>query len=75
MTITYAKVGGPPDNWWELRVLDLDTGKFITEVIEVNTAEGWLVRYKTDENGQPIISGLNWARERVEGNFEIRAPE
>lgn len=43
--ITYSKVGGPPVNWHNLKVIDLDTGKEITNVIEVDCEKEWLLRY------------------------------
>lgn len=74
--ITYAKAGGPPDDWCGLKVFDLDTGEEVTEVDEVNAAEGWLVRAKTDENGNIFLdeTGLEIGRERLSGHFEIRRP-
>lgn len=44
----YAKVGGPPDEWWGIHVFDLDTGEEILGVIEINCEEGFLVRHVYD---------------------------
>jgi hypothetical protein len=72
--ITYAKAGGPPDNWWGLRVFDLDTGQEVLDVEECNTDEGWLIRHKRDGKGNFYVDpGTDKiASERVEGRFEIR---
>lgn len=77
--ITYAVVGGPPDNWLGLRVFDIDTGLEIDEVIECNTVEGWLVRYKPGEDGLIYTVGegddAEAASERLEGRFLIVPPK
>lgn len=75
--IIYAKVGGPPHDWQNVKIIDLDTGAAIDLVHEVNTSEGWLVRSKRNAEGSiyadPDGSG-EVARERIEGRFEIRRP-
>lgn len=43
--ITYAKVGGPPEDWSKLQVRDRATGEIVDKVVEVNSAEGWLVTH------------------------------
>lgn len=68
--LTYAIVGGPPDDWSDLRVVDA-AGNQIADVVEVNAAEGWLVRYKRNEAGEFCIDGDELVRERIEGNFRI----
>lgn len=40
--LTYAKVGGPPDDWAKLQVRDRKTGDLV-EAVEVNTAQGWAI--------------------------------
>lgn len=72
--ITYAKVGGPPEGWRDLRVVDLDTGTELGGVLEVNTAEGWLVRHVKDESGYFKIDKVKgqWVKERITGRFGIR---
>jgi len=75
--ITYAKAGGPPDDWHGLRVFDLDTGAEIERVEEVNAAEGWLIRANLDERGYVYPDPEKpdeIARERIKGRFEIRRP-
>ena len=73
--ITYAKVGGPPDDWYGLQVIDLETGQEVTEVVECSADGGWLIRQKTDENGRIVLSPINTIEyERLDGRFEIRRP-
>lgn len=72
--ITYAKVGGPPDNWHEIEIIDLDSGKQLKGVVEVNTAEGWVIAYKDGPDGKPVIEGDEVVKERIAGRFEIREP-
>ncbi|MBY8826096.1 hypothetical protein [Sphingomonas colocasiae] len=68
--VTYACVGGPPDNWFNLLIVDAD-GVEIRDVVEVNAAEGWLVRCLRDANGRPIPGDDGYATERLEGQFRI----
>ena len=69
-TITYACVGGPPWNWFQCHIIGAD-GKKITQVVEANSSEGWLKRYKTDENDCPIIVDDELVIERIECAFAI----
>lgn len=71
--ITYAKGGETPGGEF-LEVFNLDTGEKIDDVAEVNCDEGWLVRYRHDEDGNLIP---NWDKgecetEKLTGRFEIR---
>ncbi|GEM_PF-2759377 len=72
--ITYAKAGGPPTYWRGLKVFDLESGREVTKVVEVNAAEGWLLRFREDERGQmfedPNSPG-HAAQERLSGHFKI----
>lgn len=75
--ITYAKVGGPPAYWHGLKVIDLDTGQEVLDVIEVDAQEGWLISYRRNAEGRFYMDPANEgqaARQRVEGRFEIRRP-
>jgi len=74
--ITYAKVNGPPDDWYGLRIFDLNSGAEVGEVIEVNTAEGWLVCYAPDDDGVLRVDQATGTAKtkRIEGRFEIRRP-
>lgn len=65
--LLYAKAGGPPDNWMDLRVIDLDTGQDVQDALEVNVTEGWMIRYK-----RPLEHGPHGpATERVTGRFHL----
>lgn len=70
MIYKYAKADGPPDCWRHLKVFDLDTGEEVSEVVEVNTDENWLIRYVMPQQIDPATDALKV--ERVEGRFEIR---
>lgn len=67
---SYACVGGPPDRWYDLDVL-LD-GAVITDVIEVNTLEGWAIRQQQDQQGCLIIENDRVATYRHEGNYSLK---
>lgn len=67
--ITYAKAGGPPDNWLDLMVIDFDTGEMLDFVVEVNTVEGWADCY--DKTEQIYQSPNGYEIKRVHGNFKI----
>ena len=70
--ITYAVVGGPPDNWHQFAVIDEETGERVESVQEVNTEEGWLMRWQRDESGALVLGeGGTPDVERVEGRFRI----
>ncbi len=68
--ITYAKVNGPPDNWYDMRVFDAKTGEEIKEVVEVNTAEGFLRRHKMRKGQLYVVDG-KVVIERIRGRFAI----
>jgi hypothetical protein len=75
--ITYAKVGGPPAYWQGLKVINLDTGQEVLDVVEVDAHEGWLISYRRNAEGHIYPDPENpeqAARQRVEGRFEIRRP-
>lgn len=65
---THAKVGGPPYDWMELLVVDLDTGCIIHNLEEVNTEEG-VLRRRSDVLPKNLDE---WPIEIVQGRFEIR---
>lgn len=74
--ITYAVVGGPPADWQGLKIIDLDTGDEVRDVVEVNTTAGWLIRAKRDASGSLMSHPQKdeVERERLTGRFEIRQP-
>jgi hypothetical protein len=71
----YAIVGGPPSDWYNLRIVDEETQAEVGEVVEVNLLEGWLRRHVTDADGHKVIEGVNGGRqvacERLEGRFTL----
>lgn len=73
-TILYCVVGGPPENWNQLRVFRY--GVELCDVREVNVVEGWAIRYKRDHFNRLVT---NWEgeleEETIEGEFEIHAME
>lgn len=75
-TPTYACAGGPPHDWDRLEVWDLVEERLIPEVVEVNTAEGWLIRYAKGPDGKPIVDGTGndaeLRKEKVNGRFLLR---
>lgn len=76
--LLHAKVGGPPVDWPDLHIFDMDTGLEITKVCEVSVKEpfgtGWLVRYANNSDGNMYLdeSGHELAKERLTGRYEIR---
>lgn len=69
--ITYAKVGGPPANWQDLDIKNLDTGKPVRECVEINTEDGWALVYAHDDDGTLIIRDDEIVKKRIEGHFQI----
>lgn len=74
--LTYALAGRIPDPFpfGELKVIDLDAGQEVLDVVEVDTTEGWLVKLKRDGRGLFYLDPENpehAARQRIEGRFEI----
>lgn len=85
--ITYAKVHGPPDNWYGLEIIDLETGLKVSNVVKVDTAAGWVERLTgnviydevdvttaADEYRRFARGSATLERERLRGRFEIRRP-
>lgn len=72
--ITYAKAGETPVGWRHLIITDLDTGKPLPRVIEINTVEGWAIVYDADESGRVKIVGDEFATKRITGRFSIETP-
>lgn len=71
--ITYAKAGGPPDDWSRLQVRDLQTGALLDDVVEVDATEGWAVVYelplRVDPRNDAIVTKL------ITGRFAIERQE
>lgn len=76
--LTYAKVGGPPEEWMGLKVLDVTTGQELRDVLEVNTVEGWCVTLQRDARDHLVVAWIDGTPEpaqvRIEGVFKIIQP-
>lgn len=73
------KVGGPPENWNGLQVIDVATGLEVPRVFECDTDEGWCRKAKLDANGKLIkiiVDGEQTGveEETIQGNFKIVDP-
>lgn len=80
IVLNYAKVGGPPDRWEQVEIVDRETGDLITDVVEANADEGWFIRHVIDpETGEAVTEGEGDDRriktERVEQLITIRWKE
>lgn len=73
--LTYALAGVEPAPfpYGELRVINLDTGQEVSDVVECDAAEGWLVSYKRNREGQFYADpgADEAAKQVVRGRFEI----
>ena len=70
--LTYAKAGGPPDNWVNLEVLGPDGVTQMRDVIEVDAKEGWCIRLARGPGGKLLVKDGALVPERIEGEFVIR---
>ena len=69
--LTYAKTGGPPDNWKNLQVIDA-SGNALPNIVEVNIAEDWAI--VLDLTAKPVwISPEKKvaAKKKIKGKFRI----
>ena len=70
--MTYCKVKETP-GWDKLLVWDEDKDcQSELSVVEINTVEGWVLVYQTDEKGNYIPDGDELLTEKVKGNFTLR---
>lgn len=70
---TYANVAKDiPVDWVFLNVLDAE-GNVLTGVIEVNTEEGWAIRYIMEPERRPPHEV--WPTERITGQFRLEWQE
>ena len=68
--LTYAKQGDK--GWNRLEVVEGSDVRPMAEVLEVDSAEGWCVRYARGADGRLLNDGGSLVEERVEGKFTIR---
>ena len=69
----YAKVDGPPEDWYKLLVADED-GNVIKDLIEVNCNEGWAVAYDREAIEKGIWS-TTLPTKTIYGYFELYRDE
>jgi hypothetical protein len=67
--VAYAKVGGPPTFWHLLMVYNADTGEEIKDVVEFNLEEGWVRKYKRNNDGSLAHNHFTVCVEQIHGNF------
>lgn len=67
--ITYALAGLTPDDWWNIEVIDLETGLPVRDVLEVDTASGWLIRRVRNDEGDPVLNSRGWQTQYLKGRF------
>ena len=72
---TKATVFGPPSDWKELIVWDIDNNKFVDHVLGVDCEKGVLRRHVCGEDGKLVLikEGLDQylKTEIIHGNFKI----
>lgn len=68
--LTYAKQGDK--GWTNLEVVEGNDVRPMADVIEVNTKEGWCIRYARGEDGKSLVRNGALVTETVHGKFEIR---
>lgn len=70
--ITFAKVGGPPDDWANLRIIDLATNEeFIGSAIEIDTKAGYVIAYRMDANGNPMHERGKALTVKINGRYRL----
>lgn len=73
--ISYAKVGEIHEAAasYDVKVIGAD-GQEITDVVEANACEGWLVRYVRDGNGEFVIRDDELVLEKAFTSFKLFVP-
>ena len=71
--LNYVRVNGPPADFQRVEVCF--DGKWSGEWIEVNTVDGWGIRFAKDADGQFIVEGHAAKRETMTGDFSLRYRE
>lgn len=51
----YVRVGGPPENWTELIVLDLDKKEILSNVVEADAESGWAILIDPDDPQRRLL--------------------
>ena len=65
--LKYVKMGGPPEDWAQLVVMNVDTRELVFATYEININEGWILQGTTTVPEDNVMK----APRRVYGNFEI----
>jgi hypothetical protein len=63
-SITFAKVGGPPNDWRNLQIFDGD--EKVADCIEVNTVAGYALVHARDAQARFELDGEKLAVRRLE---------
>lgn len=69
--VDYARVDGPPRDWFRLVVIDASTGGEMRDVIEANAVEGWVVRHMRDGEDRLVRQPHSLRTERVAASIAI----
>ena len=69
----FIRVGGPPFNWNDYRVWDVDKHILLSNVTEANDETGrYTIMIKNPETGQPLINTKGQPAVKVlQGNIKI----
>lgn len=72
--LTYARAGGPPDDWCGLEIWNQQTGCQVLYVVEVDAAAGWVKHYVRGADGgfELTPDGEAILIKTIHGRFEIR---
>jgi hypothetical protein len=69
--ILYIKAGLTPD-WKRIRVIHLPSREILSDVMEADASEGWILRRVRDRNGLLVLDeNGHLATERVECEIRI----
>lgn len=64
----FVRTGGPPHNWQEYRILDLNTNKLIPNVKEADDGSGaYTIVIKNPATGVPLVN--QHGQERIKKQF------
>lgn len=72
--LTYAVVDGPPRDWYNLKIWDLDRLRYVDLVIEVDARAGWVRRFSRGPDGRVARAGDEFMRVEEHGRFAIDRP-